>query len=444
VKIPHLRNLYQKIGMFGVPDVPFADPLNEPFQGDQIRGFGFLHDGSVDTLFHFLHGRVFADDTVGGPAVGFQNDTQRRDVEQFLLAFDSNLAPIVGQQITLDATNGGVVGPRIDLLVARAAAGECDLVVKGTVAGEARGWYRLATGAFQSDRATEAAVADAALRAAAATAGQELTYTCVPPGSGERAGVDRDEDGFFDRDERDAGTDPADPESYPGSSPTLIGTQSLIMTDDVTPPIKPSQRTLVFHAATRTSAPDQRVVVPAGGGIGDPTIGGAMLTVYNSAGLTGDAVAVDLPAAQWRAVGPASRPRGYRFQGTGAVAMVLVMADTLQIRAGGADWAYTLDEAAQGRVAVRLRLGFDEGWCAEAPAMSNGSHPSTAHFDMPGRFVGQPKSPPPPAARRCRRWAPPARPSSIPCAERDRPACRVTPEGREGDVVTSLTSWAAT
>ena len=107
------------------------------------------------------------------------------------------------------------MGPRIDLLIARAAAGECDLVVKGTVAGEPRGAYRTAAGTFQTDRAAQAPVSDAAIRALAATPGQEATYTCVPPGSGVRAGVDRDEDGFFDGDERDAGSDPGSSLSQP-------------------------------------------------------------------------------------------------------------------------------------------------------------------------------------------------------------------------------------
>lgn len=31
--------------------------------------------------------------------------------------------------------------------------------------------------------------------------GGELTCTCTPPGSGERAGIDRDEDGVLDGDE---------------------------------------------------------------------------------------------------------------------------------------------------------------------------------------------------------------------------------------------------
>ena len=39
--------------------------------------------------------------------------------------------------------------------------------------------------------------------------GGELTYTCTPPGSGVRIGIDRDEDGVLDGDEEDAGSDSA-------------------------------------------------------------------------------------------------------------------------------------------------------------------------------------------------------------------------------------------
>jgi hypothetical protein len=42
-----------------------------------------------------------------------------------------------------------------------------------------------------------------------------VTYTCVPPGSGQRIGVDRDGDGFWDGDERAAHADPADPADTP-------------------------------------------------------------------------------------------------------------------------------------------------------------------------------------------------------------------------------------
>jgi hypothetical protein len=42
---------------------------------------------------------------------------------------------------------------------------------------------------------------DASLRQRAAQNGGELTYTCAPPGSGVRIGIDRDEDGVLDGDE---------------------------------------------------------------------------------------------------------------------------------------------------------------------------------------------------------------------------------------------------
>ena len=218
LKIPHLRNLYQKVGMFGMPDVGgFINARDNAFMGDQVRGFGFLHDGSVDTLFRFHNASVFDQTGLnpGGFPSGAAGDPARRQMELFMFAFDSNLAPIVGQQITLTDTNAATVGPRIDLLMARAAAGECDVIVKGTVAGEQRGAYRTAAGLFQIDRAAQAPQTDAALRALAATPAQELTYTCVPPGAGMRAGVDRDEDGAFDGDERAAGSDPGNALSQP-------------------------------------------------------------------------------------------------------------------------------------------------------------------------------------------------------------------------------------
>jgi DNA-binding beta-propeller fold protein YncE len=196
VKIPHLRNAYTKVGMFGFPGMPFFTSPDTGQTGDQIRGFGYLHDGSIDTLFHFVSTVLFAPT----PEVGFPVDNPdgtRRDVEQFVLAFDSDLAPIVGQQTTLTSYNSAVVGPRIDLLKARAAAPftskmlggtvtECELVAKIVIAGHRKGFlYNPSSDAFESTSGGFG-IPDAVLRALALIPGQEITYTCVPPGSGTR------------------------------------------------------------------------------------------------------------------------------------------------------------------------------------------------------------------------------------------------------------------
>jgi DNA-binding beta-propeller fold protein YncE len=294
MKIAHLRNLYQKVGMFGMPAVDFFNSGNNGNTGPQVRGFGFLHDGSVDTVFRFLQATVFNDGGTLNPK-GFQNDTQRRQVEQFLLAFDNDLAPIVGQQITLTATNSTVAGPRIDLLIARAAtpfvfkglpgATECELTVKGTVAGESRGWLRLPSGVFQSDRVAET-MTEAQLRALAATPGQELTYTCVPPGNGLRVAIDRDEDGSFDRDELDAGSDPANPGSIPGG-PTPTDTATPL------PTATPTPTPAMTHTATSTATNSP---LPSATATPTPTIGcssgiliaGARFKVSRNASPAGD------------------------------------------------------------------------------------------------------------------------------------------------------------
>jgi DNA-binding beta-propeller fold protein YncE len=231
VKIAHLRNLYQKVGMFGMAAVPFFNAGDNGAKGDQIRGFGFLHDGSTDTVFRFLQATVFNNQNGAGFDGG---DPLRRDVEQLLLAFDTNQYPIVGQQITLTNTNSATVGSRIDTLIGQAALSRTDLVVKGKVTGIQRGWYRTGAGTFQSDRTAESPLTDSGLRTLAATAGQELTYTAVPLGSGVRIGVDRDLDNFYDRDELDASSDPANPNSTPGG-PAATPTNTAAPSNTATP-----------------------------------------------------------------------------------------------------------------------------------------------------------------------------------------------------------------
>jgi len=213
LKVPHLRNMYQKIGMFGFPDIPQELPdlngLND-YTGDQIRGFGFHHDGSRGTLFlqQSVKGFIFRPPGKNGPndpgnPDGYPTDRSiadpmRRQTEQFLLAFDSNLFPVVGQQVTLTASNSSTVASRIDLLISQAELDRCDLVAKQS--GD-RGYLYTGNGIFQTNKSGEAPVTDVALRDLAKQANGEVTYTCVPPMSGMRIALDRDEDGILDRDE---------------------------------------------------------------------------------------------------------------------------------------------------------------------------------------------------------------------------------------------------
>ena len=186
MKVAHLRNMYQKVGAFG------TSVTGGP-GGNQIRGFGYSHDGSVGSLEDF---------------VGFfqLSNQQVDDIVQMMLAFPTDLAPVVGQQVTLRSDNGLVANPRIDLLRNRAQASftsailggvttECELVVKGSVGGEPRGWLMQAGGDYQDD--TGAIITDVALRALPASDGP-LTFTCVVPGTGQRMALDRDRDTVLD------------------------------------------------------------------------------------------------------------------------------------------------------------------------------------------------------------------------------------------------------
>jgi YVTN family beta-propeller protein len=192
VKIPHLRNVYDKIGMFGNPVVSFFQQPDSGSMGNQIRGFGFTGDGSTDTIFRFLTAAVFAPTSNSGfPQTN--PDNTRRAVEQYILSFDTDLAPIVGQQVTLTSTNSAAADPRIDLLIQRAAAPfvskslngattECDLVVHVVQNNRVMSYlYDPVAKDFIPGN-----IPDAVMRALATTPGQEVTYTAATPGSGPR------------------------------------------------------------------------------------------------------------------------------------------------------------------------------------------------------------------------------------------------------------------
>ncbi len=211
MKIPHLRNMHEKVGF-------------DTSAKRNLAGFGFTHDGGVDTLAQFISEPFFV----------VSNEQMLADLVAFMLAFSGSDLPYggpfleppavasqdthaaVGRQTTM--ADGANPAPGqlalIDSMVALADAGAAGLVVKGTIGGLPRGAVYAGSGQFQTDRASETLTT--AQVKLLPTPGSPITWTVVADGSEVRLGVDRDEDGAFDQDEQDAGSDPADALSVPG------------------------------------------------------------------------------------------------------------------------------------------------------------------------------------------------------------------------------------
>jgi YVTN family beta-propeller protein len=197
MKTAHLRNLYQKVGRFNAP-------------GQQVSGYGLLHDGTFDTVANFL--RL---DTFFFPGkTQEEKDVTRRLLQSYIVAFDTGMAPAVGRQLTVSDELREDERSLIHLLMTRAAVGDCDLTARGWEGTALRGWlYR--SGVFQGDRRAEAPLQLDALLVRYRKNREPMTLTCVPPGDGVRSALDRDLDGSWDGDEILHGSDPADAASVP-------------------------------------------------------------------------------------------------------------------------------------------------------------------------------------------------------------------------------------
>lgn len=230
-KVPHLRNAYDKIGMFGstrmglflLDNSIFVDDFGRDIPafahlGRQVRGFGFGHDGSLDAVRRYLNVLPFNhrppnDEELPfvGPVahVGIPDDTARRELEAFVFAYPGNIAPIAAQQLTVSDRNLPAAAPRLTLLAQRHDAGDCELVVRRTLAGRDSGYLYLGGGLFQDERGHQHPL----LMLLRDLAISPLTFTCAVPGDGHRLAIDRDDDGIPDGIEIDRGSDPNDPRS---------------------------------------------------------------------------------------------------------------------------------------------------------------------------------------------------------------------------------------
>src|ERR1043165_16129 len=184
VKAPQFRGAYQKVGM-------------DKTAGEKITGFGFAHDGTFDTLFNFQKAPMFDFSVAGDTGTA---DLWRRTMETMILQLDTGTAPAVGLMVTVDASNKSSATSRINLLASQAAAGNCDLIVRGIYGGSARGFLRLSDGTFQPDSNSEARVSQQTLINDAGT-GAEMTFMGVPKGEGPLLALDRDGNGILNDDD---------------------------------------------------------------------------------------------------------------------------------------------------------------------------------------------------------------------------------------------------
>ncbi len=203
-KIPHMRNMYEKVGFDVIRPGLVSNPpnANNIAQTDQKKGYGFIHDGAV-SLTEFLAASVFTSTT-----------QQERDLFAFMLAFPTETFPCVGSQHTVTSANKNDSSTP-GTLVTQAESTRCDLIVKGTIGGVAKGYaYDRASNNFLADSINEAPQSEAALRGSVQP-GDLITYMGVPLGAGVRMGIDRDRDTWPDRSEEILGYDPGNPNSNP-------------------------------------------------------------------------------------------------------------------------------------------------------------------------------------------------------------------------------------
>lgn len=218
-KVPQLRNLHEKVGF-------------DTTQVENLAGFGFLHDGSVDSLARFI----------GLPPFNIVSDQDTADIIALMLSFAGSDLPLgnqftllegpgslsldthagVGRQITVEDANA-LTPEQGALLLQMLALADDDavgMIVKTLRNDETRGYVYVGDGQLLSDRATE--TVDGITLLLDSTPGAESTWTLVAKGTETRLGVDRDGDGYYDRDELDAGTDPRDAQSFPVTCETTV------------------------------------------------------------------------------------------------------------------------------------------------------------------------------------------------------------------------------
>lgn len=183
VKTPHLRLTHQH------------SPFSRTAGAVNVSGYGVLKDGTAAT----------ADLPIGHPYALSNLATlqQFNDLRAFVLAFDTGTAPAVGRSRTVTEipAAGSPAEADLDLLEARANAGDCDLTVHGRAGGRLRGFvWDKATARYLPDRAGDSPLTRAQLLESMSSGGT-LTFSGTLPGFGPTRSIDLDGNGLPDSDE---------------------------------------------------------------------------------------------------------------------------------------------------------------------------------------------------------------------------------------------------
>ncbi len=203
IKNPSLRHVYQK------------QLFNPTPGGTSVSGFGMLMDGTGFQM-PTVHPYVLDDLTTTADFA---------DMKAFMLCFDTGVGKAVGHSVTVDSSNRtqAAVLADIALLEARDVAGDCDLIVRGKLAGVERDLL-FASSAYKLDKAADGTLNRTALLNAL-SAGDSLTFLGVLPGLGGILSIDQDGDGALDGDEVSGSPvilqHPKDAISTPGGSVTF-------------------------------------------------------------------------------------------------------------------------------------------------------------------------------------------------------------------------------
>ncbi|MFO0982452.1 MAG: hypothetical protein U1E76_12080 [Planctomycetota bacterium] len=286
----HKGNFFDRTDFTGTRPTASGGAFQQIFNTGQLRqiyekdfrdlaGFGLLHDGAVDGVRGFMD---FVKPDSGLPVFPNFTDEDKDQIATFVKHWDSGLSPLVGVQFTLDQQSVANADAFLTLAEAQAMGqgASIDLILHGfridqngavlarggwwrDDAGRGKWGYQIDTGDLV-DRATLLLVASLGIAT--------FTFTCVPPGLGERLGVDRDEDGVFDAIERSLGTSAeradTDGDGYTDASELLLGGDPLradVYLPDALAPTITQLRALEVSVdtATLSLAADEPVTVIA-------------------------------------------------------------------------------------------------------------------------------------------------------------------------------------